>query len=42
MEYEEKTFSVLTLLPYVKNSIYRIADNNSNTSPDNSESDTVL
>ena len=41
-EYEEKTFSALTLLPYIKNSIYSIADNNSNTSPDNSESDTVL
>ena len=30
------------LLPYVKNSIYNIADNNSNSSSNNSESDTEL
>ena len=37
-----QTCFTLILLPYVKNSTYSIADNNSNTSSDNSESKTKL
>ena len=35
-------FCTLILLSYVKNSIYCMADNNCNTSSDNSESKTEL
>ena len=43
MEYQTNMFCALVLLPYVKSSIYSIADNNSNnTSLDNSEPETEL
>ena len=35
-------FCALILLPYVKNRIYNMTDNNSNTSSDNSESEIKL
>ena len=42
VEYQINMFCALVLLPLVKNSIYRIADNNSIVSSDNSDPNTEL
>ena len=42
MEYQKNMFCALILLPYIKNSINNMTDNNSKTSPVNSEPETEL